>query len=377
MRHTMINAAVCLALVLLCAGCATAPLDQARRNFQAGELAQADTNLASIPRNKDAILCLMERGMIRHLRHDYENSTRDWLTAAQIEEQLETHSLTKAGASMVINDTALAFRGYPYERALLRTFTARNFLARGLWDDAAVEARNALRILENLDGFPDDAYSRYLAGLCFDLSGDADGAALQYRLAGTLAQGVRVEETTGRFLAPTNAGFAVTAPTLPSVPSGLPNELVCLVDIDGTAWGPTADYAEIVCDGRVLGISHTLAHSEQLKMASEERMAVKHLTKTVARIALKETIASVVESQNEELGELLRILLFAVEGPDTRRWETLPMRLGVARVPCPANLATFDVVFKTGYGAIVKRVTLTHPMSRKGRVFFAYCRDAP
>jgi hypothetical protein len=374
MRHTVANMGLCLALALSGAGCATAPLDQARRNFQAGNLAQADTNLAAIPQNKDAILYLMERGMVRHLRHDYTGSTRDWLYAAQLEEKLETHSLTKAGASMVVNDTMLAFRGYPFERALLRTFTARNFLARAQWDDAAVEARNALRMLENLDGFPDDAYSRYLAGLCFELAGDAGGAAVQYRLAGTLAGNLRIEEATGRLLAATGTPVAIT---VPSVPSGLPCELVCLVDIDGTAWGPVADYAEIVCGGRVLGTSHTLAQTDQLKWASEQRTAAKRVSKQVARIALKETIASVVENQNEELGVLLRLLLFAVEVPDVRRWETLPLRLAVARVPCPADLTAVDVVFKTGYGATVKRVTLTRPMSRKDRVFFAFCRDMP
>lgn len=374
MRHTVVNVGLCLALAAFGAGCATVPLDQARRQFQAGELAQAETNLAAIPQNKDTVLYLMERGMVRHLRHDYEGSTRDWLTAARIEEKLETHSVTKAGTSLVVNDNVLAFRGYPYEQSMLRIFTARNFLARAQWDDAAVEARNALRTLQNLDGFPDDAYSRYLAGLCFDFAGDSDGAALQYRLAGKLAEEARIDETTGRFLPPTGG---VATVTVPSVPSGLPAELVCLVDIDGTAWGPTADYAEIVCGGRVLGISHTLAHTERLKWESERRTAAKRVTKEVARIAVKAGIASAVASQNRELGELLRILLFATEAPDTRRWETLPLRLAVARVPCPADLTTFDVVFKTEYGAILKQVTMTQPMSRKDGVFFAFCRDAP
>jgi len=113
MRHTVANMGLCLALALSGAGCATAPLDQARRNFQAGNLAQADTNLAAIPQNKDAILYLMERGMVRHLRHDYTGSTRDWLYAAQLEEKLETHSLTKAGASMVVQASSSPRRTHP------------------------------------------------------------------------------------------------------------------------------------------------------------------------------------------------------------------------------------------------------------------------
>ncbi len=374
MTKRLFRVVACAALALVCAGCATVPLEQARRNFYNGQLEQADTNLAAIPQDKDQVLYLMERGMIRHLRLDYEGSTRDWLQAARAETALETHSVTKAGASMVVNDTTLAFRGHPYERTLLHVFTARNYLARAMWDDAGVEARNALRVLENLDGFPDDAYSRYIAGLCFELIGDDSNAELQYRLAGQLATDTVIDPATGRFLASTGSTAMATAP---SVPSGLPCELVCLVDVDGTAWGPTADYAEIVCNGRVLGTSRTLTHVRQLQAASEQRMAVKRMSKTIARIAFKEALASAVESQNEQLGDLLRIALFAVETPDTRRWETLPARLAVARVPCPDNLTSFDVVFRSTLGADLKRVTFTRPMSRKGRVFFAFCRDVP
>lgn len=374
MRHAVTRVGWCLCLILLVAGCTSPPLDQARRNFYAGELAQAETNLVALPEGKDQVLYLMERGMVRQLRHDYAGSASDWNQAARLEAKLETHSVTKAGASMVVNDSTLAFRGYPYERVLLHIFNARNYLARGQWDEAAVEARNALRRLENLDGFPDDAYSRFVAGLCFELIGDDSNASLEYRLAGKLAQEVRIDETSGRILQPTGS---VARVTVPSVPSGLPCELVCLVDIDGTAWGPTASYAEIVCGGRVLGTSSTLTHLALLQSASDQRTAVKRTVKTASRIVVKEALASAVESQNRELGQVLRILLFAVETPDQRRWETLPQHMAVARVPCPADLTAFEVVYKSDMGGILKRVAFTHPMARKGRVFFAWCRDMP
>ena len=359
------------------AGCASPPLDHARRQFYGGQLAEADATLASIPADKDQVLCLMERGMVRHLRHDYEGSSRDWLQAAQAEDKLETQSATKAGASLVVNDTLLAFRGYPYERALLRIFNARNYLARGLWDDAAVEARNALRVLENLDGFPDDAYSRYVAALGFELSGDSEGAAFQYRAAAQLNPSLGLDAATGRFIPATGAVTSASAPAGPAGPASRPCELVCLIDIAGTAWAPTADYAEIVCDGRSLGVSKTLAHVEQLQWASEQRTEVKRAAKTATRWAFKGALALIAEKQKSGLGSLAAMILFALEAPDTRRWETLPLRLAVARVPCPANLASFDVLFKNGAGLTLKRVTLTRPMARRDRVFFAFCRDVP
>ncbi len=373
MRHAVVRSVLCgLALGLLGVGCATPPLDQARRQFYGGELAAADTSLASIPEDKDLVLYLMERGMVRHLRHDYDGSAHDWLQAAKAEEKLETHSVSKAGASLVVNDNVLAFRGYPYERALLRIFNARNYLARGLWDDAAVEALNALRVLENLDGFPDDPYSRYMVGLCLELSGDAGGAEFQYRMAAQLDPTLGLNPATGRFGSPTGAAAASPAAIL-----GPPCELVCLVDIDGMAWAPTADYAEIVCDGRVLGVSRTLGHVEQLKWESDQRTAARRTAKTVARVAVKGALAVVAEKQDSGLGMLAAMLLFGLEAPDTRRWQTLPSRLAVARVPCPANLVSFDVLFKNGMGTTLKEVRGMRPMARKDRLSFAFCRDTP
>ena len=128
-----------LLAALSLAGCATVPLDSARRNFNVGRLEEADQELATLPNNADRVLNLMERGMIRHVRHDYTNSTKDWLEALRIEKGLETHSVSKAGASMVVNDTLLNFRGYPYERTYLHVFLAKNYLAQGMWGEAGGE----------------------------------------------------------------------------------------------------------------------------------------------------------------------------------------------------------------------------------------------
>lgn len=349
-------------------GCATVPIDSARRHFEANDLERAEQDLAAIPADRDQIMHLMERGMIRHLLGDYADSTADWLHAVRLEDQFETHSASKAGASMLVNDTVLDFRGYPYERVYLHVFLARNYLAQGLWDDAAVEARNIIRRLEQRDGFPDDPYSRYVAGLCLELTGDS-GYELQYRTASALLEGqARVDAATGRLLP---AGTNAPPPARPASP-----ELVCLIDLDGGP-GWTPDSAEIRVGDRVLGATHTLTVLSRLEWESSQRMAARRMTKQVARIAVKESIAAAVEYQNKDLGELLRVLLLAMEAPDERHWRTLPRKLAVVRCPCPADLKRFDVVFRNSAGAALRRLTVTAPLTRRDRVFVSMCRDTP
>lgn len=359
---------VATATALIGAGCATVRSDDAHNLFRSGQLVAAEKTLATIPADGNQVLHLMERGMIRHLRRDYAGSTMDWLQAVRLEKELETHSVTKAGASMLINDTALAFRGHPYERTYLHVFLARNYLAQGMWDDAAVEARNIIQQLERRDGFPDDAYSRFLAGLCLELSGDGSSAALQYRSASNLMTGLSIDENTGRL---------TPSPATPTPVTTIAEyELVCLIDLDGGN-DFTPDLAEIYIDGRKTGTSHTLSRTSKLDWESRQCVAAKRVSKTIARIALKETLASVVASENEGLGQALRFLLFSMETPDDRRWQTLPEKLAIVRCPCPANLKSFEVVFQNSSGTTLKRITVSAPITRRDRVFFSMCRDAP
>ncbi len=95
------------------------------------------------------------------------------------------------------------------------------------------------------------------------------------------------------------------------------------------------------------------------------------MAKDAARIATKEAIASTLESQNDGLGDLVRFLLFAMEAPDNRRWETLPRWLAVARVPCPAGLEHYTVVFNNG----APPKTVTQPLARRGNLLISFCRD--
>lgn len=360
-----------LALLLLGAGCATpVPLNAARRNFSNGQLEEADKTLTPLPNDQNRVMNLMERGMIRHVRRDFTNSTSDWLAAVQLEKQLETHSLTKAGASMVINDSTLAFRGYPYERTYLHVYLAKNYLAMGLWSDAGVEARNIALQMAKLDGFPDDAFSHYMAGFCFGLCGDDSNAAMQYRQVARLAPECGIDEMTGRFRLP-------NAPTNPPVARS-PNEteLICFIDFDGHA-GLLPYSAAIYANGQFLGTSHTLTSVYQLQTASSERMATRRAAKTLSRLAVKGAIAIAAWSRDENLGLLTGMLLLALEDEDLRRWETLPAKLAVARVPCPSDLKQFEVAFKSYSGQTLKRITVTSPLLRKDNLFISICRDYP
>ena len=374
--------AVCLAGFL--AGCASPPLQTARANFYEGRFAQADTNLAAIPKDdKDEILYLMERGMIRQNLGQYEDSALDWRRAGDLDAKLDTYSVLQGASSLIVNDRTLSFRGMPFERTLMYTFLAKDYLANSNWDYAAICARNIIKKLEALDGFPDIAYGRYMAGFCLELINDEGNAAIQYRSAARLlTSNVLIDPLSGDILPKTNVVRSAT-PIARAALQAEPAELVCFItlgrlpagEIYGDFYSQFAPYAEIYCNDEYLGRSYPFANTAALMGESQRRLAAMQLAKDATRIATKIAISEAVNQQNGALGALVWLALFAMEAPDTRCWETLPLWLEVARVPCPADLKSYTVVFKSAAGAPLGRKVIRAPLARRGNTFISFCRD--
>ena len=297
----------------------------------------------------------------------------------------------------MVNDQIRNFAGAPFERTLLHAMTAANHFARGAWDEAAIEARRILLSLddERRGNFPDEPYSRYLAGLAFELIDDPSNAALQYRRADTLLPQVAIDPATGRLgpaAPPQNDGeelhgaWPVQAlDDEPAAPSETGHELIVGLQLGrsrGTAWGSAAPnhsaplYAEIHANGVYLGRTYNLSDTASLRSETERVRALREAAKTVTRIVIKEGIAVAVESNNENLGGLVRFILIGLlEQPDLRRWETLPRWFQIARVPAPPDLDAYTVVLKGRHGQTLRSFEVREPLQRRRHQTVSFVRD--
>jgi len=365
------QAAAMLACMALLSGCASGRISAGRANFIEGRYNQALTNLneAVETPGQDRVLALMERGMVRQAIGDHKGAASDWLAASDLCGELDYLSVSEGTTSLVVNDRVKSFRGVPYERVLLRTFAALSYLSLSAWDDAAVEARNIAPRLERLEGFPDDAFSHCVAGLAFELIDDANSARIEYERAAALPAPVKIGPD-GRY------GPA---------PSKKEAELVVLAAMGGISskagasrhnerLGPDS-HAEILVNGRVLGRTYTLTHTGTLLAKTEERLAAMRAAKTVSRIVIKDALAESIERENKALGQLVRLILFAMEVPDTRRWESLPLLLQYGRFPCPADTREVEIIFRGSGAAAGQRIT-ARPQARRG-LLVLYVRDLP
>jgi uncharacterized protein len=373
-------------LAVFTSGCASTGLNSARRDYHNGQYQKAADDLVEdkFP-EKDRVLFKMERGMVRQAAGDYDGSTKDFLDAYDTLEQMVALSVSQDSASMVINDNVQDFQSVPFERTLLHTFTAKNHLLQSNWENAAVEARRIIQSLseEVKKDYPEDAYSRYMAGFCLSLIGDWSNAAMQFRLAGELLDTVTIDERTGMIFPGTNDVSTVW----PTTTNQLKNELVVFVMMGRSPSGEElmnqnrpilpAGYADIVIDGHVAGRSYELADTVDLAFTTKQKDAIREMAKTMTRIAAKEAAAYSIDQHDELLGALFRLIMIGLlEQPDVRRWETLPRSLQVARVPCPENPGEIEVRFNTSSGVETRSLKIIQPIPRHYRTYITVVRDS-
>ncbi|MCX7044894.1 MAG: hypothetical protein NTX50_05310 [Candidatus Sumerlaeota bacterium] len=98
----------------------------------------------------------LELGIIDHTAGAYEQSSKDLQTAGRIVREFENRAVISArdaageAATMVINERAQPYQGEAFEKTLIHTFDAVNYMMRNDWEGAAVEARRGYQRQEEI-----------------------------------------------------------------------------------------------------------------------------------------------------------------------------------------------------------------------------------
>lgn len=157
---------------LLINGCAsvitqTAHFQKIEESVQQGNYADAIVQLengkGSFYQKKERVLYYLDLGTLHHYNGDYDKSNELLTEAENAIEELYTKSVSKAAASLLLNDNALDYSGEDYEDIYINIFKALNYLELEKFDEAFVEIRRInqkLNLLEDKYGKLTDAYSK-------------------------------------------------------------------------------------------------------------------------------------------------------------------------------------------------------------------------
>ncbi len=155
---------VILYLILFAAlsGCAafsnyTKNTEKARVSISQGNFQQAlKVFPESSAKSGNEILIRMERGTLLQATGDYNNSTKEFELAARLIGDQENKAVISASktasqaASLVVNEKVIPYQGQDFEKVMVHTLDALNYLMMGNTEDARVEIRNSYRIQQDL-----------------------------------------------------------------------------------------------------------------------------------------------------------------------------------------------------------------------------------
>lgn len=181
-------------LLLLLQTCVTYRAKHAKfhRLFLASKLEEADGVLAQdkrAPQSKNRLLYHFNRGLVAHLRGQYEESNYFFEQAYLTYENLLTKPVDEA-LVFLINPTVTDYKGEAHEVPLLHYYKALNFLQLGQYDAALVECRRLNIKLNQLsdkyssiDAYRRDAFMHTFMGLVYQANHDYNNAFIAYRNA--------------------------------------------------------------------------------------------------------------------------------------------------------------------------------------------------
>lgn len=186
MKSLALRLGASLCAVLL-AGCSQYNMEAQRRQMEQGAYAEA---VETLKKDLEPVLPdLLELGLVAHYANDYETSNNAFAIAEAVSEDLYTRRLSTEAAALATNDTVRPYPGSRVERLLIHYYRALNYVYDNDVDDALVEARRGLRLIQYYEG-EDDGYAyeaaafiAYFAGMLFEWAGETNDAFTSYRAA--------------------------------------------------------------------------------------------------------------------------------------------------------------------------------------------------
>jgi len=426
-----------LLLASILAGCAGNPMRQYDGELKetvglvkSGALKQALDQLeknnapGALSKDKD-ILYYLEKGELLTLDSSYPAGKESWLKADEFvrewEDNVKTDSAKVMGdvGSFLINDKTRRYDGQDYEKVMLSTNLTLSHVMQGNYDLARIEMKKTYereKLIESFrekeyDKLQDDAkkqqvstsvkdmkeypmaeldtpevnglkngfqnaFSHYLAGYFFEVTGETSLAEPGYRNALKLAPNSTIVQAglkdVGRrhpgakesdVLFVIESGFAPSWKSI-TVPIPIPRKSGFMVT--------PLSFPLIKSENKGFVPSVVSVAGKQLPvetLTNIDAMARRQLKDQMPGILLRTVIRAVVKSLAQDqaykgglaLGVVANVATVATEQADDRSWRTLPERISVARATLPQGVQTIE--FQTGSGSFKKEIEIGNRFS--------------
>jgi hypothetical protein len=380
-----------MAIALLSSGCAsiTYQQDPLERHLMSQQPEQALAVLESRDHTgRDQILYYFDKGMVLRMQGDFKGSNAALEQTKAMIQKLDAISLREQAAAVSVNDSMRSYLPPMFERAMLHTVIALNYLEQNDYNGARVEA---LQLDELLKQHKDDAplpFAHYIIGLIFEANGELDEALIAYRQSydayhagkgaippqlqqdllrlsqhlGLNDEQKRYEEEFKLQSWPTQAELKKEGQVVAILFNGLiprkhSEELNFQSPRDGQLHRISVPFYEsrapqIHSARMIIGDStnstQRLDHLDQHAYTnlSDEMPGI--IVRTIARVGVKNKLVDNARDQSPLLSVALNIATFITEQADTRAWNTLPQELLITRTTVAPGSHDVEIKLDTG-----------------------------
>ncbi len=370
---------ILLLLAIPLSGCATSSaLQQARVEFAAGAPVQALSTLENADvSERDALLLLLDKGAVAFSAGQYELAKDALLAANDLIEEWDQIRIGEQSATLITSEWAKRYRGEYSEKLWIHSYLMMTFLMQNNVESAAVEARRALqRMEEHQSTLATDWFTRALIGLSFEAAGAHDSAQVEYRklandahydgrwnhviqrhsksigrdpIEKTLTTRTNLQSTTTQL--GNDEGELIVFLQTGQIDKKLADNLAVDIDLH-IAFPFYGNYRvsqptyTVTANNQYVPVDEIDTHLVDVSSRALSARGKTIAAKQIARIAAKKAVVDVASGEDDILGSVLQLILFATEQADTRSWETLPGWLGLLRIPLPEGKQDVSVTVR-------------------------------
>lgn len=364
--HKIIRVAGSFVLLMGLISCATyqGKIGESRQQLKDGKYDKALDKLKELAEKDgdDQLVYMMDYATALQIAGKYQESAKAFIKADKLVDLKDYHSVTNIVGATLGGEEAIQYKGESYEKFLINTMNAINYLMLGQLDDAMVEARRindkiSKMRMDGREPYELSPFARYLAAILWEAQNHYDDAYIEYegayKLDGTNpflpADLIRSAKMARR-----NDSYQKWKQEFPQVkedPSWYDKSKGELVVIYQEGWGPQkqprpgqyrfpmlkpvfseTQRADVLLNGKDEGHTKTVYNIEKVAITTLDKDFGALVARRVGGIAAKAVVADQVGQKNQTLGALAWIAMNVADRADLRQWSTLPQNIQLARI---------------------------------------------
>lgn len=357
---------ILLLLPLLILSCATyqSKTLEARVKLKTGQFAEAIERLkvlADTP-GDDQLVYVLDYATALQISGQYKESAQAFQKADKLVDLNDYHSVTNIVGATLGGEEMIQYKGESYEKFLISTMNAINYLMMGDYDGGLVEARRINEKISKMKMDGREAYelspfARYLAALMWDSEKKYDDAYIEYEGSYKLDKNnpfLPADLVRSSKLARRDDSYKKWKKEFGDVgedPSWYDKNMGELILVYQQGWGAEKRSRGGQYRFPALGRVHNQTEFAALKIKGYEDqqsykvydvdgVAIETLEKDfgalVARriggVAAKAVVADQIRQKSEILGSIAWIAMNVADRADLRQWSTLPSSIQISRV---------------------------------------------